>query len=65
MIQDPQIGQLLDVPVDQADSSQIESNQAAITGITGQETLTQIPPLDSIGLTTPAYTITMTTADGR
>ncbi len=27
------------------------------------DTLTQIPPLDSVGLTTPAYTITITTAD--
>jgi len=52
-------------PVEQADSFQIESNLAQLFAISAQETLTQTPPLDSIGLVTPAYTISMTTADGE
>lgn len=52
-------------PVEQADSFQIESNLAQLFAISAQETLTQTPPLDSIGLVTPAYTISLTTADGE
>ena len=55
---------ITDVPVDQADSFQIESISAQLFSLQVQETLTQTPPLDSIGLDTPAYTITMTTSDG-
>jgi hypothetical protein len=52
------------VPVDQADSFQIESISAQLFSLQVQETLTQTLPLDLIGLDTPAYTITMTTTDG-
>ncbi len=52
------------VPVDQADSFQIESISTQLFSLQVQETLTQTPPLDSIGLVTPAYTISMTTSDG-
>lgn len=55
---------IADVPVDQADSHQIESISTQLYSLQVQETLTQTPPLDSIGLVTPAYTITMTTSDG-
>ncbi len=54
---------IADVPVDQADSFQIESLSTQLVSIQAQETLTQTPPLDSIGLATPAYTITLTTSD--
>lgn len=53
-----------DIPVDQADSSQIESINEQLLALQVQETLTQSLSLDSIGLVTPAYTITMTTTDG-
>jgi hypothetical protein len=52
------------VPADQADSFQIESVSAQLFSLQAQDSLTEIPPLDSIGLATPAYTITMTTKDG-
>jgi Domain of unknown function (DUF4340) len=52
------------VPVDQANSFQIESISTQLSSLQVQETLAQSPPLDSIGLVTPAYTITMTTTDG-
>ena len=55
---------IADVPVDQADSFQIESISTQLFSLQVQEALTQTPPLDSIGLVTPAYTITMTTSDG-
>jgi len=51
-------------PVDQADSVQIESISTQLFSLQVKETLTQTPPLDSIGLAIPAYTITMTTSDG-
>jgi hypothetical protein len=53
-----------DIPADQADSIQIESVSTQLFSLQAQETLTQIPPLDSIGLDTPQYTITMTTTEG-
>jgi Domain of unknown function (DUF4340) len=55
---------ITNTPLEQADSFQIESNFAQLFAITAQETLTQTPPLDSIGLVSPAYTIHMTTTDG-
>jgi hypothetical protein len=55
---------IANTPVEQADSFQIESNLSQLFALTAQETLTQTPPLDSIGLVTPAYTISMTTSDG-
>jgi hypothetical protein len=55
---------IADVPVDQADSFQIESISAQLFSLQAQETLTQTPPLDAIGLVTPTYTITMTTSEG-
>jgi hypothetical protein len=53
-----------DVPVDQADSFQIESISKQLIALQVQETLSQSLPLDSTGLVVPAYSITMTTADG-
>ncbi len=53
------------VPVDQADSSQIDSISKQLLLLQVQETITQSLSLDSIGLVTPAYTITMTTTDGK
>jgi hypothetical protein len=53
-----------DLPIEQADSFQIESKTAQLLALQAVETLVQPPPLDSIGLGTPIYTITMTTADG-
>jgi hypothetical protein len=53
------------IPVDQVDSFQVESNFAQLFSITAEETLTQTPRLDSIGLVSPAYTISMTTNDGE
>jgi hypothetical protein len=55
---------ITDVPVDQADTFQIESIGAELLSLQIQETLTQSVPLDSFGLVTPAYTITMTTSGG-
>jgi len=55
---------ITNVPVDKADSFKIESINTQLFSLIVQETLTQTPPLDSIGLVTPAYTITMTTSDG-
>jgi hypothetical protein len=55
---------ITNIPVDQADSSQIESIGKQLLSLQVQETMTQSLPLASIGLVTPAYTITLTTADG-
>jgi len=52
------------VPVEKADSFQIESISAQLFDLQAQETFTQTPPLDSVGLITPTYTITMTTTGG-
>src|SRR4030042_3212781 len=54
---------IADVPVDQADSSQIESISKQLLSMQVQETLIQTPPLESIGLATPAYTITLSNSD--
>lgn len=56
---------ITDVNADQADSFQIESIIAQLLAMKAQQTLTQTPPLDSIGLDTPAYTIVMTTSEGE
>lgn len=53
-----------DVPADQVDSFQIESVSAQLFALQAQMSLTETPPLDSVGLVTPAYTITMTTLNG-
>lgn len=55
---------IADVPVDQADSAQIEAVSTQLLDLQVQETLTQTVPLEAIGLVTPAYTITFTTTDG-
>jgi hypothetical protein len=52
------------VPADQADTFQIESVSSQLFSLQVQETLSQTPPLNSIRLDTPAYTITMTISDG-
>ena len=54
-----------DLPAEQADSFQIESVSSQLLSLPAIDTLTQSPPLDSIGLANPAYTITMVTADGK
>jgi len=55
---------IADVPVEKADSFQIESVTAQLFDLQAQETFTQTPPLDAIGLITPTYTITMTATGG-
>ena len=55
---------IANVPVEKADSFQIESVSAQLFDLQAQETFTQTPPLDSVGLITPTYTITMTTTGG-
>lgn len=55
---------ITDVPADQADSTKIESISTQLLSIQIQETLTQTVPLVSVGLETPAYTITLTTSSG-
>lgn len=55
---------ITDAPVEQADSLQIESISTRLFDLQAQETLTQTPPLGSIGLVTPSYTITITIYDG-
>jgi hypothetical protein len=55
---------ITNVPVEKADSTKIGSISAELFSLKTQESLTQSPPLDSIGLATPAFTITMTTTDG-
>jgi hypothetical protein len=52
-----------DVPVDQADSNQIDSLSTQLLSLQVQDTLTQTVALDSYGLAIPAYTITLTTTD--
>jgi hypothetical protein len=51
-------------PVDKADSFQIASTSSQLFSLQAQETLTQTPPLETIGLVVPTDTITMTTSDG-
>lgn len=55
---------IADIPADQANSFQIESISSQLADLKAQETLTDMPALDSVGLVTPTYTITMTTTDG-
>jgi hypothetical protein len=54
-----------DLPAEQADSFQIESLSSQLLSLPAIDTLTQSPPLDSIGLANPSYTITIETADGK
>jgi hypothetical protein len=56
---------IANTPEDQADSSQIESILAKLFALTARETLTQTPPLESIGLVNPAYTIHFITSGGE
>jgi len=56
---------ITNIPVEPVDSFQIESNLVQLFAISAQETLTQTPPLESIGLVTPAYSISMMTANGE
>jgi hypothetical protein len=53
------------IPADQADTVQIGSNLAQLFAIQAQETLTQTPPLDSIGLVIPSYTIHIRSDSGE
>lgn len=55
---------IADMPPGQADSAQIDSISTQLRSIQIQEALTQTVPLSSIGLETPAYTITLTTSTG-
>jgi hypothetical protein len=54
-----------DLPPEQADSFQIESVTTQLLSLQAVDTLTQDPPLDTVGLTNPAYTISIQTADGN
>ncbi len=56
---------ITDVPVDQADSAQIDSISLQLLSLQIQETFTQTLTLAAIGLDTPAYTITIMTVDGN
>lgn len=56
---------IANVPADQADSFKIGSNLAQLLTIQAQETLTQTPPLDAIGLIVPAYTIRIKSNGGE
>jgi hypothetical protein len=55
---------IADIPADQADSFQIESVSAQLFSLDAQDTLTQTLPIESIGLATPVYTITISTTEG-
>ena len=54
-----------DIPADKVDSSKIESASTQLFDLQVQQTITETLPLEAIGLFTPAYTITMTTAAGN
>ena len=54
-----------DYPAAQADTSKIKSIISQLLSMQVMESLAQSPPLDSIGLANPAYTITLKTADGN
>ena len=56
---------IINMPAYQADSFLIGSNLAQLFSIEAQETLTQIPPLDSMGLVIPAYTISIRSDGGE
>ncbi len=56
---------ITNTPVDQADSSQIDSMNSQLLSLQVQETFTQSLTLESVDLASPAYTITLTTKDGR
>jgi hypothetical protein len=53
-----------DMPVDQADKVGIETAISQLLSIQVIDSLTDAPPLDTIGLATPAYTMTIVTVDG-
>jgi hypothetical protein len=53
-----------DLPVEQADTIQIDSIAAQLFALQAVDTLVKSLPLDTIGLATPAYTINITTTDG-
>ncbi len=52
------------VPVDQADSSKIETISSQLLGLQVKETMADTLSLDAVGLDTPAYTITLTSSAG-
>lgn len=54
-----------DIPVDDADKTVIETAISDLLSIKIIDRLIENPPLDSIGLATPVYTITLMTTDGR
>jgi hypothetical protein len=51
------------VPAEQADSAKIQSISDELASLQVQETLTETISLASVGLETPAYTITLTTSN--
>ncbi len=53
------------IPAEEADSLQIESVTNQLLSLLVMDTLLESPPLESIGLANPAYTITILTADGK
>lgn len=52
-----------DLPVDQANSTQIENLIKQLLRLPVKESLSQTIPLDAVGLSSPPYTIAMTTTD--
>jgi hypothetical protein len=66
LVLDPETSKWIikDVPAEKADSFQIDSILAQLFSIQIQEVMTQIPPLDSIGLASPVDVITVTKQDG-
>ena len=53
-----------DVAANEADAFKIESVSAQLLALQAQSYLDTTPAMDSVGLITPTYTITMTTSDG-
>jgi len=53
-----------DVAANEADSLKIQSVSTQLLALQAQAYLDTTPALDSVGLITPTYTITMTTSDG-
>jgi hypothetical protein len=55
---------ITNLPADQADSAKIDNISSQLRSMQIQETITQTVPLASIGLDSPAYTLTLTTSAG-
>jgi len=56
---------IANIPVDQVDTTKIDSISSQLVLIQIQDTLAQTVPLSTIGLEPPAYTITLSTSAGK